>query len=78
MIRARSSRAEVGLLETNTPRAVLLSALTTIGSFASLTTSSHRGLASMGELLGISIMFTLICTLVVLPMLIRWFTGRTV
>ena len=78
VVRARLSQSRIGLMETNTPRAVLLSALTTIGSFASLSMSSHRGMASMGELLGISILFTLICTLVVLPNLIRWFTGRTV
>ena len=78
VVRARASHMPAGLMASNTPRAVLLSALTTIGSFASLSTSSHRGMASMGELLGISILFTLICTLVVLPNLIRWFTGKTV
>lgn len=77
VVRSRISRADLHLFETNTPRAVLLSALTTIGSFASLATSSHRGMASMGVLLTISIIFTLICTLIVLPQLIRWFTGRS-
>ena len=76
VVRSRISRADLGLFETNTPRAVLLSALTTIGSFASLATSSHRGMASMGVLLTISIVFTLICTLVVLPQLISWLTGK--
>ena len=76
VVRSRISRADLGLFETNTPRAVLLSALTTIGSFASLATSSHRGMASMGVLLTISIIFTLICTLIVLPQLISWLTGR--
>ena len=76
VVRSRISRAGVTLFETNTPRAVLLSALTTIGSFASLATSSHRGMASMGVLLTISIIFTLICTLIVLPQLIRWLTDR--
>ena len=77
VVRSRISRADLGLFETNTPRAVLLSALTTIGSFASLATSSHRGMASMGVLLTIAIIFTLICTLVVLPQLISWLTGRS-
>ncbi len=61
------------LLETSTPRAVLLSALTTIASFGSLAVSSHRGTASMGELLTIAIILTLVCTLIVLPTLVDWF-----
>ena len=61
------------LLETSTPRAVLLSALTTIASFGSLAVSAHRGTASMGELLTIAIILTLVCTLIVLPTLVDWF-----
>ncbi|NNF79331.1 MAG: MMPL family transporter [Rhizobiales bacterium] len=61
------------LLETSTPRAVLLSALTTIASFGSLAVSNHRGTASMGELLTIAIVLTLVCTLIVLPTLVDWF-----
>ena len=52
---------------TSTPRAVLFSALTTIASFGSLAVSQHRGLASMGLLLTIAILWSLVCTLVVLP-----------
>jgi hypothetical protein len=52
---------------TSTPRAVLFSALTTIASFGSLALSPHLGLASMGLLLTIAILCSLICTLVVLP-----------
>lgn len=59
------------LLTTSTPRAVLFSALTTIGSFASLGTSSHPGTASMGILLTIAILMTLVFTLVVLPAMIE-------
>ena len=58
------------LMRTSTPRAVLFSALTTIGSFCALALSSHRGTASMGELLTIAIGLTLVCTLVVLPALL--------
>jgi hopanoid biosynthesis associated RND transporter like protein HpnN len=54
-----------------TRRAVLFAALTTIASFGSLTLSRHRGTASMGELLSIAIGFTLLCTLVVLPVAMR-------
>ena len=52
---------------TSTPRAVLFSALTTIASFGSLALSRHLGLASMGLLLTIAILWSLVCTLVVLP-----------
>jgi hypothetical protein len=57
------------VLETSTARAVLYSSLTTICSFGNLAVSPHRGMASMGVLLTIGIVFTLICTLVVLPAL---------
>jgi uncharacterized protein len=52
---------------TSTPRAVLFSALTTIASFGSLAVSAHPGLASMGLLLTIAILWSLVSTLVVLP-----------
>jgi hypothetical protein len=54
-----------------TRRAIFYAALTTIASFGSLMVSSHRGTASMGELLTIAIGFTLICTLIVLPVAMR-------
>lgn len=60
----------------STPRAVLFSALTTIASFGSLMLSPHRGTASMGELLSIAIGFTLLCTLIVLPVTFRLFEGK--
>ncbi len=59
------------LLQTSTARAVLFSTLTTIGSFGNLAFSPHRGMASMGQLLSIGIGFTLLCTLIVLPILIK-------
>jgi predicted RND superfamily exporter protein len=52
---------------TSTPRAVLFSALTTVASFGSLAVSPHRGLASMGLLLTIAILWSIVSTLVVLP-----------
>ena len=55
---------------TSTPRAVLFSALTTIGSFGSIALSGHPGTASMGVLLTIAISLTLVCTLVLLPALL--------
>ncbi len=75
VLRARQAGPQRVLL-TSTPRAVLFSALTTVGSFGALALSSHRGTASMGLLLTIAIGLTLVCTLVVLPALLheagRW------
>jgi len=65
-----------GVMESSTPRAVVFSALTTIGSFASIALSSHPGTASMGVLLAISIGFTLICTIYFLPALMACLEPR--
>jgi len=64
------------MLETSTPRAVLFSALTTIGSFGALTLSNHPGTASMGYLLTLSVSLTMLCTLIVLPALLELFGKR--
>lgn len=69
VVRERSEQTLGGVLGTSTPRAVVFSALTTIGSFGSIALSSHPGTASMGILLTIAITLTLLCTLVVLPAL---------
>ncbi len=69
--RARTEQGGLGnLMQTSTPRAVLLSALTTIASFGNLGFSSHPGTASMGQLLTIGVLFTMLCTLLVLPALL--------
>ena len=60
-----------GALDTSTPRAVVFSALTTIGSFGSIALSSHPGTSSMGVLLTVAIAMTMMCTLIVLPALIE-------
>lgn len=57
------------MLATSTPRAVVFSSLTTIGSFASLSLSAHPGTASMGVLLTVAVGLTLLSVLVVLPAL---------
>jgi predicted RND superfamily exporter protein len=72
VMRAREGDNGTDVTGTSTPRAVLISALTTIGSFGTLWLSAHRGMASMGELLTVAILVTLVCTLVVLPQLIEW------
>ena len=73
VLRQRSEASRHGVLETSTPRAVMFSALTTIGSFGSIALSSHPGTSSMGVLLTIAITLSLACTLVVLPALLAIF-----
>jgi uncharacterized protein len=75
VMRSREEAGKHEIAETSTPRAVLLSALTTIASFGTLWLSSHRGVSSMGEHLTVAIVITLICTLLVLPQLIHWTIG---
>jgi predicted RND superfamily exporter protein len=58
-------------IESTTPRAVMLSALTTMGAFSALSLSEHRGMSSLGILLSVSIVALLYCTLVVLPALVE-------
>ena len=74
VMRARETGAPAQITDTTTPRAVMISALTTIGSFGTLWLSPHKGTASMGELLTIAIIISLVCTLIVLPQLIAWTT----
>ncbi len=57
-------------LQTSTARAIVVSALTTICSFGNLAFSSHQGTASMGVLLSLGLAYTLICTLVLLPVML--------
>jgi predicted RND superfamily exporter protein len=64
-------REEGHLLETSTARAVIYSAVTTIASFGSLAFASHRGMASLGQLLTLGVVFTTLCNLLLLPALIE-------
>ncbi len=69
--RARNAAPEDGeLLASSSARAVICSALTTIASIGNLALSPHLGTASMGKLLTIGLIMTLICTLVILPSLL--------
>ena len=61
------------LLQTSTARAVVFSALTTTASFGNLALSPHAGTASMGVMLSIGLIATLLCTLIVLPALLSRF-----
>lgn len=57
----------VDMLASSLTRAIFFSALTTGTAFGSLMLSSHPGTASMGELLALSLFFTLIAAFFVVP-----------
>ncbi len=59
------------LLHTSTARAIFYSALTTLVGFGSLAFSPHQGTASMGLLLAVGVLLTLICVLIILPVLLQ-------
>ncbi len=72
-----TGRDDVSLLASSSARAVLFSALTTTASFGNLATSPHAGTASMGVMLTVGLAMTLVCTLVVLPALLRRYVQPT-
>ncbi|MBN08217.1 MAG: hypothetical protein CMM45_10335 [Rhodospirillaceae bacterium] len=77
VIRERQTSSADALIASSTPRAVLFSALTTVGSFGSISLSSHPGTASMGILLTIAIVSSLLCSLILLPSLMGiWPAGE--
>jgi len=57
-------------LQSSTARAIVFSALTTMSAFGSLALSNDPGTSDMGQLLTISLVCTLFCTLIVLPALL--------
>lgn len=59
------------LLGSSTTKAVLWSSLTTIAGFGSLATAHHMGMATLGRLLSIGILWMLICNLIFLPALLE-------
>jgi hypothetical protein len=65
------------LLDTSEAKGVFYGALTTVFSFASLALTHHAGTASMGLLLSIGLMLTLLCALVVLPAFSHIKPGRS-
>lgn len=69
--RMRQAPPDSGLLlTTSTARGVFFSGLTTIAGFGALAFSHHAGTASMGQLLAIGMLVTLVSTLIVLPALL--------
>jgi hypothetical protein len=68
--RARRPLDGPSLAATTTGRAVFFSAASTLLSFGSLAFSGHNGIASLGRVLVIGMVFTLVANLGVLPSLI--------
>jgi hopanoid biosynthesis associated RND transporter like protein HpnN len=58
------------LLTTSTARAIAYGSATNIASFGTMGLASHLGLATMGQLLVVGVLLTLLCNLVVLPALL--------
>jgi predicted RND superfamily exporter protein len=69
--RFRTAADVDSMLSSSTSRAVVISALTTIGTFFSLSFSPHKGAASVGLLLSVSIGVMLIATFALVPPLVR-------
>ena len=76
VIREREMNLTEEMMISTTPRAVVFSALTTIGSFGSIALSSPPGTSSMGVLLTIAIVSTLTCTLIVLPTMMGFWSYK--
>jgi hopanoid biosynthesis associated RND transporter like protein HpnN len=72
LVHRHRTNEEQDVLATSTARAVFYSALTTMLAFGSLGVVSHRGLASIGQLLTIGVGLVLICYVVVLPAVLEW------
>ncbi len=70
-IAVRERRAPGAVFTTSTPRAVLVSALTTMAAFDTLALSDHRGTASMGILLAVAMSAAILCVLGLTPAIMR-------
>ncbi|UJP05556.1 MAG: MMPL family transporter [Nitrosomonas sp.] len=69
--RSNAGESDDNLLHTSTARAIFYSAMTTLVGFGSLIFSTHQGTASMGLLLTIGLFLTLVCALIILPVLLQ-------
>ena len=61
------------VISCNTPKAIIFSAATTMGSFSTLAISSHSGTSSMGLLLFICLLMTVLSAVFILPVLLSSF-----
>ena len=60
------------VIKSNTPRAIFFSAATTMGSFSTLSISSHEGTSSMGILLFICLFMTIMSSIFILPIILKF------
>ena len=67
VLRGQESHNLAEALASSTPRAMLLSATTTIASFGSIALADHWGMASLGILLTVSTVLALVASLLALP-----------
>ena len=65
------------VIKSNTPKAIIFSAATTMGSFSTLAISSHSGTSSMGLLLFICLLMTVLSAVFILPVLLSSFKFST-
>jgi cytochrome c-type biogenesis protein CcmH/NrfG len=63
------------ILTTAVGKSVTIASLTTIAGFAALIPATHRGIASLGWVLSLGVLFILIATLVVLPAILQLVGG---
>ena len=77
VLRTRQDDDLAEALASSTPRAMALSAATTVASFASIALAGHWGMASLGILLTAAMAFTLVSSLVALPVVLAFFKGKT-
>ena len=70
--RFHSAHDVENLMHSSTPRAVMLSTLTTIFTFAALSFSPHQGTASVGILLTMAVALLLVFTIFLLPLLLSF------
>jgi hopanoid biosynthesis associated RND transporter like protein HpnN len=75
VLRRREGGSVDAVMRSSTPRAVTLSALTTIASFGSLSLSPHWGTASLGLLLTVAMVMIELSAQFVLPALMRRLDG---
>ena len=65
------------VIKSNTPKAIFFSAATTMGSFTTLAISNHSGTSSMGLLLFICLLMTVLSAVFILPVLLSSFKFST-
>ncbi|MEJ2699689.1 MAG: MMPL family transporter [Desulfuromonadales bacterium] len=76
LARWRELEGDTGLFSTSTPTAVALSFTTTIIGFGGLLLAHHRGLESLGILMVVGSLSTMLACLLVLPAVLK-ITGKT-